>query len=310
MEVSHGDFFAVMYHYVRPPEHSKLKSLNVENFSKQLDFFENNYGIIDQKDWENFRKNNVIPSGVLLTFDDGLKDHIQWVLPELIMRNLFAIFYVCTNPINGSALPVHLAHYLLAHNDAGKLVSKLLEITTEENISLEEKARIAYVKQDSDGLTKYFKRLINWQSTNKSYYNRLNDLFCEFGNLSVSEFISKWYLNEKDIGLAYEAGIEIGSHTCSHNLLSNLSTQEVEFELRQSKYLLSDLINSEVRSFCYPFGGKNSYNDQVIKHLNNLKYLEAVSVDPRPINYGLNSTFHRYEIPRYDCNLFPFGQSI
>ena len=33
-----GDFFSVMYHYVRPAEESALRYIELNNFQKHLDF--------------------------------------------------------------------------------------------------------------------------------------------------------------------------------------------------------------------------------------------------------------------------------
>ena len=54
------------------------------------------------------------PSGVLLTFDDGLRDHIDCVLPVLRTRNLWGLFYVPSKPIaEGRLLDVHKVHLAL-----------------------------------------------------------------------------------------------------------------------------------------------------------------------------------------------------
>ena len=54
------------------------------------------------------------PGGVLLTFDDGLRDHAEFVLPALQARGLFGLFYVCSGPaMAGRILDVHKVHLAL-----------------------------------------------------------------------------------------------------------------------------------------------------------------------------------------------------
>lgn len=51
-----------------------------------------------------------------------------------------------------------------------------------------------------------------------------------------------------------DAGMEVGSHTCSHADLSRLSLAEARHELLQSKSDLENLLQKPVTQFCYPYG--------------------------------------------------------
>ena len=87
-----------MYHYVRPYNRSypHFNSLDICTFKKQLDFFEKEYGFLTKSEYQYSIKNSSNPKGVVLTFDDGFKDHVDYVLPELIKRGLWGIFYIST----------------------------------------------------------------------------------------------------------------------------------------------------------------------------------------------------------------------
>ena len=92
---------AVMYHYVRFPnsKYPYFKGLHVDYFKRQLDWFSNNGGFVGRDDFLNIfknHKNQELPSGFVLTFDDGLSDHYDFVYPELIKRGIFGIFYIPT----------------------------------------------------------------------------------------------------------------------------------------------------------------------------------------------------------------------
>jgi peptidoglycan/xylan/chitin deacetylase (PgdA/CDA1 family) len=54
------------------------------------------------------------------------------------------------------------------------------------------------------------------------------------------------------------AGMEIGSHTCSHPDLTTLSYQQQRDEMTQSKQILESIIHGEISSFAYPYGRYNS----------------------------------------------------
>ena len=51
-----------------------------------------------------------------------------------------------------------------------------------------------------------------------------------------------------------DAGMEVGSHTCSHADLNQLSLAEARHELLQSKNDLEKLLQKPVTQFCYPYG--------------------------------------------------------
>ena len=55
-----------------------------------------------------------------------------------------------------------------------------------------------------------------------------------------------------------KAGMEIGSHTCSHPDLTMLSYQQQRDEMTRSKQILEALIHGQITSFAYPYGRHNS----------------------------------------------------
>ena len=78
----------IMYHYVRPLKGSKypnLKALEISEFRKQLKWFKNKFDIINYDDLIDILKNRKISKKkkIILSFDDGYKDHYEYVLPEL-----------------------------------------------------------------------------------------------------------------------------------------------------------------------------------------------------------------------------------
>ena len=83
----------VMYHYVRPISGSKfhlLKGLELEKFKKQLDYLEDKYTIVSTEEViDSSRNHKKLPRNACwLTFDDGYKDHYEYVLPELLKEAL------------------------------------------------------------------------------------------------------------------------------------------------------------------------------------------------------------------------------
>ena len=109
-----------MYHYVRPIKGSKypnIKGLELEGFFRQLDFFQDNFKIITAEEVvKNINKRvNLSDDSLWLTFDDGYKDHINFVLPELKKRGIQGTFFPTVKPIvEKNDLDVNAIHYILA----------------------------------------------------------------------------------------------------------------------------------------------------------------------------------------------------
>ena len=116
---------SIMYHYVREydDKHPNFRFLDVQNFRKQLDFFEKNFGFVDQDEWQKFVDNGEMPlreGKIVLTFDDAMSCHYDYVFPELLKRNLWGIFYVPTAPyMDNKLLDVHRVHLLCGAVDGG-----------------------------------------------------------------------------------------------------------------------------------------------------------------------------------------------
>lgn len=62
---------------------------------------------------------------------------------------------------------------------------------------------------------------------------------------------------------AAASGVEIGSHSRTHPQLDRLSRDRVRSEVRDSKAVLEDRLQREIRTFAYPFG----YHDQAVKRV-------------------------------------------
>ena len=123
-----------MYHYIRHfnKKYPYFRFLDFTHFQKQLDYFEKEYGFVSKDEWLNYIKGHGMKSGkgkIILTFDDAINDHYNYIFPELIKRDLWGIFYVTTQPYTvGTLLDVHKVHLLCGAFEAQKLLQYLLKL--------------------------------------------------------------------------------------------------------------------------------------------------------------------------------------
>ena len=252
---------------------------------------------------------------IYLTFDDGFKDHLR------VARFLYdqginkATFYIPSFPlVNASVLSVHKAHFIRGRFGPESLTlfyetcdDLELSLTNHENCSSElSKSKSTYTQFSDSWQVNEFKRLIN-------YYGEigLRDEILDHMLLKTGICInpSDLYLSISDIQEISKMGFEIGSHSYSHTLLSRLSYDQQLHEISSSLNFLQEVIDKEVCSFCYPYGGSISYNDDTLRILALNNFTSALSVDYRDIEIADLSP-PAYHLPRYDCNLshklFPF----
>ena len=87
----------IMYHYVRPIKNSqypKLKGLELNKFYSQIQYLKK--GVIFSLTMRFLSiKIKKIPKkpSILLTFDDGYKDHYKYVFPYLKKNKIYGSFY-------------------------------------------------------------------------------------------------------------------------------------------------------------------------------------------------------------------------
>ncbi|PQJ85133.1 polysaccharide deacetylase family protein [Aliivibrio sifiae] len=107
------------------------------------------------------------------------------------------------------------------------------------------------------------------------------------------EIINRRYsLNWRQvIELSNNELVTIGSHTVTHPRLSQLKSQNVEFELLESKRKLENVLGAEVKHFAYPYG---DHNERVKAMVRKVGYSSAVTVISRDV-----CNIDRFALPRH-----------
>ncbi len=302
-----------MYHYVREydNQYPYFRYLDIRNFRKQLDFFEKKYGFVKKSEWDdfvNFNFSNKSDGKIILTFDDAMSCHYDYVFPELEKRGLWGIFYVPTLPyINNKILDVHRIHLLTGTFDGRDLYSELLGLINYEMMpkSIRDDFKTRYGNQDNyHGVTE-FKKILNYYIDDKYKKLIIDQISKKFSyNFDGLSF----YVSIENLKKIKESGSVIGSHTVSHPLMSKLSKSEQRNQINKSFIFLESLGFIDEKTYCHPYGGFSSFNDHTVDLLSisNIKY--SFSVEPRDIVEN-DMTTSRQFLPRYDCTYFKYGKA-
>ena len=300
---------AIMYHYVRPYDDNfpNLKILNFDNFRKQLDYFESEYGFVNKENFANSFSSGEETKGVILTFDDGFYCHYNFVFEELIKRDLWGIFYIPTQPFTeNKMLDVHRIHVLLSKFDS-KTIFKFLKFNIDDSMfdktKLIEFKNNTYSLQKNDEYTLMIKRILNYYILYKHRTNVI-DILMEKFIPNENEIFEKFYVTSEQILEMHNSGMIIGSHSVNHPVMSRLNLKDQVFQIKNSFNFLKDIVKSfHQKTFCYPYGGFHSFNAQTEKILSKENCLYSFNVEPRDIEVD-DLKLRPQALPRYDCNHF------
>jgi peptidoglycan/xylan/chitin deacetylase (PgdA/CDA1 family) len=90
-------------------------------------------------------------------------------------------------------------------------------------------------------------------------------------------------MSQSQILELHQGGIEIGSHSLTHARLTEVPREQAWDEVTRSRMLLEILLNSPVRSFCYPYGLVNRFVKEVVQQAG---YTVGVGVYSGPARFG------------------------
>jgi peptidoglycan/xylan/chitin deacetylase (PgdA/CDA1 family) len=303
----------VMYHYVRPTSDRPpggYYHLALDDFRRQLDRFGETLGFVDREAFCAFlRGEQPAPDGVVLTFDDALVDHHEWVLPELQRRDLWGLFFVPTGPLAaGRLLPVHRIHALVGAVPASTLRRELDAVLDTDPSVLEDASSVAdaYDRQSSADDVSEFKRLLNFVVAPSAVQAVLDRLVSRLDGYEPPT-VSEYYCSESELTALADAGMLLGAHSVSHPVLSRLDAADQRREVDAAVSWLGERVGEQpVSTFAYPYGGAETFTDATVAAIDDAGCDAAFTTESGVVgdDHVPDSAF---ALPRRDCNEFEHG---
>jgi peptidoglycan/xylan/chitin deacetylase (PgdA/CDA1 family) len=235
--------------------------VTIPTFERQLAFLVRHFEIVPLGallDGEAGRRPLRRPRCVI-TFDDGWRDNYELALPILRRHGLPATIFLTTGFIGTDRVFWHTELiYLL-------MVGELAQFLRNE------RALAGYPRAVREGLRRCagLGRVSSADETDALVEtvkatceeDRIHDLI---GALSRAAGLSRpllpgrrFFLDWGQVREMAASGFEIGSHGCSHRILTRLSTHEAEQELVRSKAEIECRVGGAVRHFAFPNDGAN-----------------------------------------------------
>jgi len=255
----------VMYHYVRPDGSrvpGGIRPLLCSELEAQLDWIEERYDIVGGDEflaWMEGRSRRRRPP-CLLTFDDGVRDQHDVVLPILRRRGLSAIVFVLTWPCTEGRMPLtHAVHWLLGRNESA--VWAAIEAYAERELGGvgqlpdAETAQAVYPWDSAArGRIKYAANL----ALPHEAVEQIVSLELARDGLRVDDLAGEWFVTTDEIRALDAAGVEIGMHGVSHRSLQQLGPQGIRDEIAACHATLHDVLGRPPTWWATPFGGNDA----------------------------------------------------
>ncbi len=245
------------YHRIGESEKTQFDpnvfSCTREMFEKHLIFYKSNFEVItiDQLIKLTSTGKALSKCYLLITFDDGYIDNYEEAFPLLKKHHLPATFFVSTNYIENSIIPWwDEVAYMIKQCDMESIIlpcSKNEIMIDKKNIDLCLRNILFEIKS-------------NRHIPIESVLNTLR----EQTKVNVHELNYRLFMNWSMLLEMVNAGMNIGSHSQSHKVLSSLSLVKQMEEVKNSKKIIEQKLDIEVKSFAYPEGGVSSYNQNSV----------------------------------------------
>jgi peptidoglycan/xylan/chitin deacetylase (PgdA/CDA1 family) len=285
----------VMYHYVRDvaaTPYPGIKARSLAEFRGQLDHIEREYEVVGLAE---VRSGPWPENGALLTFDDGLVDHLEHVLPELQRRGLRGCFCPPAQAVlERKVLDVHKVQFLLAASDDHEGLAERIAREGIEPVHAEP-SRFDPVE------TVRVKRLLQDGRPEDARRRILDELFAELVSDDETAFADGLYMTLEGVQELHRAGMDIAGHGFEHKRFELLDEEAQASEIgRTLGFLALAGVDGAGWAMCYPYGSRN---ETTLRLLRESGCALAFTVEPRIATREDDPL----QLPRLDTNDLPFS---
>jgi peptidoglycan/xylan/chitin deacetylase (PgdA/CDA1 family) len=288
----------IVYHYVqRPEERPRMRGLLLEEFEAHVRLLSlRGYRLATLSEYLDATSDfAALPRQkmAVLSFDDGLKQHVDNVAPILEKYGAAGTFFIITRTLCEPPwlAPVHQNHYLLALSVADGAPFSVSDLISEANGWIAKNTG-SDAPEQTEELVNRCRAMSPWDTATTAYYKYLVNVylaepsrslaidhlfrtFCAERRVTTGTF----YLSQEDIRTMRGRGMEIGSHSHTHQFLASLAQSEAHDEIASSKALLEDVLGERVASFSYPYGTGGAYTEATMEGVAACNYRAAVTCE-------------------------------
>lgn len=184
--------------------------------------------------------NHSLPArAAAITFDDGYADNCTIAVPILRQHDMHATFFIATRYLDGGCMWNDQIEAAIKGRMGSSLDLTDLGLGHHQIFSPDE-ARVA-LHRIVDA-TKYFSSVDRTQAA--------DNIAKRAGVTPPADLM----MTTEQLRQIWAAGMGVGAHTDTHPILSRISSQEAECEIRTGKAALEDALQGPIDIFAYPNG--------------------------------------------------------
>lgn len=218
----------------------------------------------------------------IITFDDGYEDNFIYAYPILKELNIPFTIYVSVNLVD-EGQPIW--NY--------PLILEQIVRTNDELVLGNGQKYQCITKDEKNNVFRKLKALI-FSFHYKTFHN---DFISTFDNyIDTTKFDRNMLSWNQIIELSQDDLCTIGSHTMSHCRLSMKDKDDLMYELKNSKDILSQKINKPVEHLAYPYGWITDVSDEAVDVAKEVGYKTALHSFGGPIREKDKDLFHLHRI--------------
>lgn len=252
-----------MYHYVR--DGARVHARTVAELDAQLDHVARNYTVVRLEDV----RSRVWPDDAcLLTFDDGLVEHLDVVAPALARRRLSGVF--CppgAAVLERRVLDVQKSQFVLASSDDhAALARRIFELAPDsDERALRE--RLTLPHRYDPPQTVLVKRLLQDGLPEAERRRVLDTLFAELVSDDERAFADSLYVDLDGVRELVALGMEIAGHGWWHRRLALLDEQGQREEIDGSLRLLEAATRERPAAWtmCFAYGSRDETSLRLLR---------------------------------------------
>jgi peptidoglycan/xylan/chitin deacetylase (PgdA/CDA1 family) len=230
-------------------------SASTQGFRSQMAFVGKNFDVVSFEDLLSFEFERVRPPKrpLIITFDDGYRDNYTNAFPILRQAGLPATIFLAAGYIGNHRLFWWDSVAFCVKHTSRRTVT-LPEISLDP-ISF---ASAADKRSAIDAILRWVKQAPD-EIKNRFVERLPEELEIDQATGDAASMQLTW----DEVRTMVAANIEFGSHTMTHPILSNVTSDALETEISGSKVMIEKELGKEIIAFAYPVGGKLHFNPRV-----------------------------------------------
>lgn len=202
---------------------------------------------------------------VLITFDDGYLDNYELAFPILQSHGVQGVFFLATEMVGSTQIPWW------------DFIAYKLRMSENSRFFLDYPHYLA-VDIKANGFDKSLRDVLYLYKSpiNTDHTRFINDLK-EQTKGEDPAVGRRQFLNWDEAKEMLNAGMAFGSHSHSHRMLSQLSVEQQQQELTQSRAIFQEQLGICADTIAYPVGIRSSYTERTQRLAQELGYRAAFS---------------------------------